>query len=99
MSRATALALVLLSACNAFTSADRCAGAGCEDDPGGGGVLDKADSGAGAEIEAGEPQKPPPAPPGCDGTKLPSDDACVIDDVAGVFVSASAGNSGPTAYS
>ena len=29
----------------------------------------------------------PTLPPGCDPTKAPADDACVIDDVAGVFVS------------
>ncbi len=30
-------------------------------------------------------------PPGCDGTKLPSDDTCVVNDADGVFVSSSLG--------
>ena len=30
-------------------------------------------------------------PPGCDGTKLPSDDTCVVNDAYGVFVSSSLG--------
>jgi hypothetical protein len=40
-------------------------------------------------IEGGAP---PPPPPGCDITKLPKEDACVLDESAGIFVSASLGN-------
>jgi hypothetical protein len=40
-------------------------------------------------IEGGAP---PPPPPGCNITKLPKEDPCVVDESAGVFVSSSLGS-------
>ena len=49
----------------------------------GGGTSDAGD--AGETVDA-------VAPPGCDTTKLPTDDACVVNDAEGVFVSSTLGS-------
>lgn len=48
------------------------------------------DSGPIGMIEGGAP---PPPPPGCDIKKVPSEDPCVVDESAGIFVSAALGSS------
>jgi hypothetical protein len=72
---------MLLTACgmDSFTPGQGDGGPG---DDGGGGVTGGGEDGG---SEAAAP------PPGCDITKLPTDDACVIDDAVGIFVSSSLG--------
>src|SRR5258708_24470993 len=48
--------------------------------------------GSDAAVPTIEGGAPPPPPPGCDITKLPKEDACVLDESAGIFVSASLGS-------
>jgi hypothetical protein len=48
--------------------------------------------GGGGQPDAGGPAvDAAPPPPGCDTSKLPTDDACVVNDAEGVFVSSSLG--------
>jgi hypothetical protein len=63
----------------------------CENRPGIGGVGATPDAGTTSETP---PPPVPPPPPACDGNKLPSDDACVIHEAYGVFVSSSRGAAG-----
>lgn len=42
-------------------------------------------------VDAGADTQAPPPPPNCDTSKLPTDDACVVDEGVGVFVSSSLG--------
>src|SRR5438552_13655818 len=49
----------------------------------------ETDSGSPVPVEEGGA---PPPPPGCHIEKLPSDDPCVLDESAGVFVSTSLGS-------
>ncbi len=75
------LAMVLTAACSnsVFTSTDDAGNTGD------GGNVDPINGGdAGGKVDA-------VAPPGCDQSKLPTDDLCVVNDAEGVFVSSSTG--------
>lgn len=67
-------------------------GASVGDDAGGTGpaVSGGGENDAGADAIAVVDAGPPPA--ACDATKLPTEDACVVDEPFGVFVSASLGS-------
>jgi len=83
------LFLLASTACSAEQFASGDAGGPGDDagnvPPNNGGSGDDAGSDAGAGSDAA-------LPPGCDETKLPTDDACVVNDAAGVFVSSSMGS-------
>ena len=79
MRTCVSILLVLTAACNAdtFHPGDE-PDSGTPDNLVGGG-----DGGVAQDVSA---------PPGCDTTKLPTDDQCVVNDAQGIFVSASMGS-------
>ncbi len=81
------LAMVLTAACSnsVFTSTDDAGNTGD------GGNVDPINGGD-ASADAGGGKVDAVAPPGCDQSKLPTDDLCVVNDAEGVFVSSSTGS-------
>ena len=84
------LALAFIVGC----SAESFVGTSTPKDPpnvGGGGDAGTGDAGDGGAV-APDSGIDAALPPGCDAAKLPADDACVIDEASGVFVSAQTGS-------